>query len=267
MAVNDVEAIQSLVRRYYNKLVKDHFQDIDGEDDSSLSLTAPRAAIKRLCLHKDNDPLVLTILRLLIYWVEARGLFNEIIYGIPADDLHETVVFKPQIAIHWRESIEDARTNNAYPARARYTVRYKGDVATKADIDRIRVKINNIFNRPSTHRFTKGKDKYSYRDKIKGYSFIITANSKADAVDVINKLLEIQDDNPLEERFLTKSVREEIPTNPGTVRVDGELHKLPKIRRIARVKFTHAELKVHGMTRDILLTNNLGVRIPAGVDN
>ena len=55
----------------------------------------------------------------------------------------------------------------------------------------------SIFNTPRPHSFVKGREKFSYRDKINGYEFIITARDKSEAKDVINKLLEIQGDNPV----------------------------------------------------------------------
>ena len=267
MSTNQVEVVQSFIRRYINKAIREHFSDVSGLDEGSLNLSVPRQAIKLVCLHQDKDPIMLTILRLLIYWVEARGLFNEIIYGIPAQNFHETVIFKPQIALYWREDKDDAKAANRYPARARYTVRFKKNVTTRTDIDRIRIKINNIFNKPTTHKFWKGREKFSYRDKILGYEFIITARDESEARDVINALLEIQGDQPLVEKYLTRSTSDRNWNERETVRVDGEVHEKPKPRPIALVKFTHAELKVHGMTQDILLTDNQGLRVPAGVDN
>lgn len=262
MPVNNSELVQSFIRRYINKDVREHFRDIKGSDDGSLSLNVPREAIKLVCLHQDNDPLLLTILRLLIYWVEARGLFNDVIYGIPSSNLHETVIFKPQIALYWKETRESAKKDGRYPTSARYTIRYRGDVSTRAAVDKIRLKINSIFNKPSNHKFWKGRYKFSYKDKILGYEFIITARDKAEAKDVVNKLLEIQGDNPLVEKYLTKSESDRNWNERETVRVDGQVHEKPKPRPVAQVKFWKAELKVHGMTRDILLTDDRGINLP-----
>ncbi|NJO98674.1 MAG: hypothetical protein HC764_23950 [Pleurocapsa sp. CRU_1_2] len=103
MASNDIEIVQSFIRKYINKAVKEHFKDQVGEDETSLSKSTPRSAIKLVCLHKDTDPITLTGIRLLIWWVEARGLLDEFIYGIPYSQFHETVQFLPQIKLFWRE--------------------------------------------------------------------------------------------------------------------------------------------------------------------
>ena len=260
---NDVEFLQSFVRKYINKVVREHFKDIDVEEDSSLSTGTARKAIKRICLHKDKDSLTLTVARLLIWWVEAKGLLEDVFYAIPTSTFHESVVFKPQIVIEWRESKKDAQSNNRYPTKARYSIRWRGDYSTRNDIDQIRTKINNIFNKPNPHFFTKGKEKYSYKDKAKGYEFIVSAKDETEAKKVINSLLEIQDDNPLNEDYLTKSTVQGTTNTTETVKVNGETFKLPKRRPIGKVTFNRAEFKVHGMTNDILLTDRTGVNLPS----
>lgn len=262
MASQDVELFQSFIRKYVNKTVKAHFLDVDGDDDASLSLDVPRQAIKRVCLHKDTDPLPLTVGRLLIWWVEAKGLFNDVIYGIPSANFHETVRFKPQIKLFWREKTSDAREAIRYPIRAEYTVRYRGDYASRNDLELLKTKINRIFNTGTVHNFWKGREKYSYRDKEKGYEFIITAKNETEAKSVINALLEIQDDNPLNEALLTRSTKDKNWNEIETVRVAGETFKKPKERPIGRVYFTHAEFAVHGMPKDKTLVSNLPERIP-----
>jgi hypothetical protein len=262
VASNDIDLFQSFCMRYINRAVREHFKDVEGDDDGSLSRAVPRQLIKRICLHKDKDPIVLTIGRLLIWWVEARGLFDDVFYGIPSKTFHETVIFKPQIKLFWRESTQDAKDNNRYPIRAEYTVRYKGDVNSRSDIQLLKTKIERIFNGSTPHVFYKGREKYSYRDKDKGYEFIITARDESEAKSVINALLEIQSDNPLNENLLTRSTSDRNWNAIETVRVAGDTYTKPKQRPVGKVKFTHAELAVHGMPRDITLVSNLGTRVP-----
>lgn len=262
MASNDIELFQSFCRKYVNKQVKNHFSDITGNDDASLSRSTPREIIKRICLHKNDDSLTLTISRLLLWWVEAKGLFGEYIYGIPAINFHETVRFKPQIKLFWEEKLEDAKANGRRQLEARHTVRYRGNYETANDLADLATKIRSIFNNPSTHNFKKGRNKYSYRDKIKGYQFIITADSEDEARKVINALLEIQDDNPLTESLLTTSTKEKDWDKVETITVGGETFTKPVERKIGTVYFTHAELSVHGMVKDKTLVSNLSERIP-----
>ena len=262
MSRQDVEHFQSFCRKWINRTVKEHFKDLPAGTDGSLDTNSPRAVIRDVCLHKDTDPMTLTIGRLLIWWVEARGLLDEYIYGIPATNFHESVRFLPQIKLFWREDKKDAKTADRYPARAQYTVRYRGGYATRADLETLKSKLTRIFNTSVPHSFYKGREKFSYRDKEKGYEFIITARDETEAKDVINKLLEIQNDNPLNEVLLTRSTSDKNWNAKETVRVAGELYTKPKKRPLAKVVFTHAEFAVHGMAKDKTLISNLSERIP-----
>lgn len=262
MSRQDAEFFQSFCRKYVNKAVRNHFSDISNVADDDLSLSNPRQTTKKLLLHKDTDPIMLTIGRLLFWWLETKGLLDEYIYGIPASNFHESVRFKPQIKLFWREKTEDARTNNRYPARAEYSIRYRGNYATVNDLKLLTAKLALVFNNPTTHSFWKGREKYSYRDKDKGYEFIITARDETEAKDVINHLLEVQGDNPLNEALLTRSTKDKNWNAKETVRVGGETFTKPKERPIAEVWFTHAQLSVHGMTKDKTLVSNLPERVP-----
>ena len=259
----DVKFFQSFCRRYVNRIVKLHFSDLASINDGDLRIDSPRQATQKLLLHKADDPLLLTVGRLLFWWLETKGLMDEYIYAIPSTDFHETNKFLPQITITWRESIEDARSANRYATKARYTVRWRGDYATTNDINQIRRKVNLIFNNPTRHSFYKGREKYSYYDLEKGYRLIVTARDETEAKDVINKLLEIQDDNPLNESLLGKNTKDRNWDTNEIIRVNGQNYKKPTERPIGKVWFDKAEFKVHGMTHDILLTNRLGVNLPA----
>ena len=261
MSRQDVEHFQSFCRKWINRTVREHFRDLPPGTDGSLDTDSPRSVIRDVCLHKDTDTMTLTIGRMLIWWVEARGLFEDVIYGIPADSFHETVVYKPQIKLFWREKTEDARVKDRYPLRAVYSVRWKGDYASRNDLELLKTKLVRIFNSPVTHNFWKGREKFSYRDKLKGYEFIVTARDLTEAKTVINALLEIQNDNPLDESLLTRSTKDKNWNEINTVRVAGEIFKKPKERPIGRVYFTHAEFHVHGMPKPKTLVSNLPYRV------
>jgi hypothetical protein len=262
MASNDIELFQSFCRKFFNRTVIEHFKDVTNDDPDTLSRSVPRQLIKRICLHKDKDPMILTVGRLLIWWVEARGLLDEFIYGIPSANFHETVRFQPQVKLFWRESTKEAAVDNRYPARAAYTIRFKGDVSNRADILALRRKVELIFGGSTPHSFTKGREKYSYRDKEKGYEFIITAQNEVEAKSVINALLDIQGDKPLKEELLTRSTSERNWNAIQTVRVNGQAYTKPKQRPVAKVRFTHAELAVHGMAKDITLVSVVPTKVP-----
>jgi hypothetical protein len=118
MSTNDVELFQSFCRQYVNRLVREHFRDVSSDDPDGLSRSSPRPLIKRICLHKDNDSLILTIGRLLFWWVEARGLIEEYIYGLPSTDFEIKHTYYPQVQLHFREDRYSAADNERIPIRA-----------------------------------------------------------------------------------------------------------------------------------------------------
>lgn len=82
----DVKFFQSFCRKYVNRIVRLHFSDLGTVEETNLSLDSPRQATKKLLLHQADDPLMLTIGRLLFWWLETKDLLDEYIYGIPSTD-------------------------------------------------------------------------------------------------------------------------------------------------------------------------------------
>ena len=188
---NNVEIVQSFIRRYINKEVREHFKDVRGDSADSLSLEAPRSAIKLVCLHQDKDPIMLTILRLLIYWVEARGLFDEFIYGIPSTDFEISHTYYPQVKLHFREDRYESLTDNRRPARGEVSFRWMETDFSTANIDRLTDKIYADFVTP-VFSYQRGRELWSYADKSKGHYFQMTVDNEATAKKVIQQVIGLQ---------------------------------------------------------------------------
>jgi len=260
MANNDIEFVQSFIRKYINRDVKEHFKDVNGNDDGSLSLDVPRQAIKRVCLHKDSDPIMLTTLRLAIYWVEARGLFDEYIYGIPSTDFEIKYNYYPQIKFHFTESRYDSSTNNRRPIRSEVSIRWRdGDFST-TNIDRLATRIHNDFAKPRLN-FDRGRECWTYWDDRKGYRFTVYVKNELEAKKVIEAAVRIQDD---EEPDWDKNLREHKNgidyTAQETVRVRGETKRKPKKRPVGTVQYNYAELFIPGVTKPLILSDASGYR-------
>lgn len=260
MATNDIELFQNFCRRYVNRLVREHFSDIDNDDASTLSLDVPRQAIKRICLHDDNDPIILTIGRLLIWWVEARGLFDEFIYGIPSTDFEITHTYYPQVKLHFREDKYDAATNNRRPARSEVSFRWRENDYSTTNINSLANKILNDFARPVFY-YRRGRELWSYADKQLGYYFQITANDEANAKKIIEQVHRVQDDvEPNWTKYLRDHRDKKDYNAIETVRVMGETKRKPKKRPIATVYFAYAELFIPGTTQPIILVDRTGTK-------
>ena len=260
MARNDVELVQSFIRRYINEEVREHFRDVANNNSDSLSLDAPRSAVKAVCLHKDKDPLMLTILRLLIYWVEARGLFNDIIYGIPSTEFEIKYNYYPQVKLHFKENRYESSTNNRRPIRSEVSFRWRENDYSSTNVRNLANKIHADFAKP-VFNFDKGRECWTYWDDEKGYRFTVYVQSEAEAKKIIGQTIGIQDtelpdwDKNLREHKngINYDVRE-------TVRIMGETKKKPKKRPVGKVNYQHAELFIPGTTKPIILSDASGYK-------
>ena len=260
---NNVEIVQSFVRRYINKEVREHFRDVQGNDASSLSLEAPRSAIKLVCLHQDKDPIMLTILRLLIYWVEARGLFDEFIYGIPSTDFEISNTYYPQVKLHFREDKYEAIDRDRRPARGEVSFRWIETDFTTSNIDRLTNKIYDKFVTP-IFSYQRGRELWSYADKSKGHYFQMTVDNETTAKRVIEQVIRLQDDREPEwDKYLRFHQDKKNYAAVETVRVEGETIRKPKRRPVAKVKFAYAELFIPGKTKPIVLIDRTGNKVNA----
>lgn len=263
MASNDIELFQSFCRRYFNRAISEHFRDVTGDDDDSLSRALPRSLIKRVCLHKDNDPIILTVGRLLIWWVEARGLLEEFIYGIPSTDFEITYTYYPQVKLHFREDKYEAAVNNRRPARSEVSFRWREDDYTTANINTLTNKIVADFVNP-VFFFQRGRGCWTYWDDQKGYRFTVYAQSETEAKKVIEQVIKVQDETEPDWDNKLREHKDGVNyTLPETVRVMGETKRKPKKRPVATVKFAYAELFIPGLTKPIILVDRTGTKANA----
>ena len=255
MASNDIELFQSFCRRYVNKAVRNHFSDVSGNDDNSLSLNVPRETIKRICLHKDSDPIVLSVGRLLIWWVEAKGLFNDVIYGIPSTDFDASNTYYPQVKLYFFESRYESSRNNRKPIRSEVSFRWRETDFSRANITELATKIHNDFAKP-VFSFERGREFWTYSDKSKGYFFQCKVTNEAEAKKVIKQAINVQDNvEPDWEQYLRLHEDKQNYSIQKTVRVMGETYKKPKKRPIGTVRYNYAELYIHGIKKPIILSD------------
>ncbi len=260
MATNDIDIFQDFCKKWINKAVNKHFKDVEGTSDASLSLGAARQAIKRVCLHKDDDNMPLTIGRLLIWWVEARGLFEDVIYGIPSTDFEIKYTYYPQIKLHFSESRYESSNNNRRPVRTEVSFRWRDDNYSEASLTAIATKIKNTFAVP-VFKYGKGRNCWTYWDDQKGYRFTVYAQSEVEAKKIIGAAISLQDtetpdwDNKLREHKDGVNY-----TTQKTVRVLGKTEKSPKKRPVGTVEFQYAEMFIPGTTKPIILVDRTGYR-------
>ena len=260
MARQDVEHFQSFIRKYVNRSVREHFRDLPSNNDGSLNTNSPRNVIRDICLHKDSDPMTLTLGRLLVWWVEARGLIDEYIYGIPSTDFEIKYTYYPQVKLHFRENRYDSTNNNRKPVRSEITFRWRSEDFTTANINALATKIHTDFANP-IFSFNKGRDCFTYWDDQKGYRFTVYVQNETEAKKIIEQAIRIQDDvEPNWTNHLREHKSNESFTTTEYVRVMGENKRKPKKRPIGTVKYQYAELFIPGVTKPIILSDATSYR-------
>lgn len=243
---NITEQLQSFIRSFINRAIKEDFKDIDDIPLEQLDINIPRHAIKLICLHDDNDSLLHTIVRLLIY-----GLFVYLPtvliegYFIPYFWLQENYDFIPQIVFYFVDDPKNRLKKNK-PLEAETSIRLPfidiSQSSSKRELERIS---NKILLEMRGFKFTKGKIKYSYKDKFKKINMSCFVSDKTEAVSLFKAVLTcfdfIYDDENLTEHKSEKNF-----TVSEKRKVFGQTYEIER-RRSGVVEFNKATLHIAGI--------------------
>lgn len=254
---NDVERFQDFCRKFINRKVREHFTDLGG-DDWQPDFNVSRHFTRWVCTHTDNDPMMLTLGRLLVYFFKVQGLLEEPIFAMPATNLIESVLTVAQVILYFQESARDAVINKRpyRPLMAQHSIRVRDKFESANSVNALAKKVNQIFNTPA-FAYDKGRLKFTYRDRSKGHLLIITAINEAEARTVINKILNIVDETPdWDLLYESKSNRNFNKTEK--FKAGGETYKKPQNRPLGKVKFSHAELHIPNLAGNITLIDKRG---------
>jgi len=253
---NDIELLQQFCLRFVNKEVREHFKDLDGIADDSLDLTNSRHVAKRVCIHKDNDPITLTAARMLAFFFACESFQAQPIYGIPVTTFHESNYLKPQVSLHFIEKQSEANTANRRPVQAMVSYRIVDENITMSEVNALALKIKSDFATPKL-QFKKGRTKFSYRDKTKGYEFILTCFDETNAEKIIKAVLGLNN-HTYDDELLTDTESRKNWSVTGNQTILGKTYKKPVKRPIADVYFSHAELKIEGLPKPVILVDTTG---------
>lgn len=261
---SEFEFLQDLVRKWQNRIVREEFNDLGGDEfDPDISIS--RHAIRHGCTIKDNDTAEMTIMRLYLYYFVYRKAqdLQPPIYGIPTTAFQESFKFKPQIKLHFQEPEDDVEPGYR-PLIGEISLRVmdeESNTMTQTKVDRLAAKVRDNFTRP-VFVWRRGKDLASYFDKSKGYQFKILCRDQTEGKRIIEQVLDIQGHTPDWKNLNFSQNSEPIqafPIVPDTTRILGKSTKLPRKRPIAEVKFQYALLHLHGLEKSICLVDRSGI--------
>lgn len=248
--------LKSFLRKSYNREVNEWFKDITSElPDNSTG----RNQAKRACLILPTDSQSLSLMKMLAFrFTVQKTHLRPHIYGTPIGTLDAQRKYRPQIVLEFLEDENDLEIGYSR-VDGRISFRLMDETTStvsKTELTSIAKKIKAEFGTPKGYVWKKGKDLASYVDKPKGYQFQLLVKTKADAKEIIGKVLSLNSVSPNWNKFSYKEADNPTgayPTVPGNQTILAKTHKEPRRRPIADVRFQSAYCSIWGLPEPIAL--------------
>ncbi len=253
------EQFQDINKKIANKIVREYFKDIVALE-ADLDLTTSRQALLKACLHKEDDSLMLTIARNQLF--DQFTNYSRDRHPIATADLYNELsqenVTRPKVTLFFREDDDDV--DSGYQAvEMEVSWRLINETSasiTKSELTAIANKIKTKFGSSNGYVFKKGRKIVSYRQKAKGYEFLVRARTLADGKELIKDILTMNGDS-IETGLLKLSEVENeadaFPYNPGTQTILGKRHSKVRKRPLVNVRFRYAYASIYGVKRPLYL--------------
>lgn len=257
---NEWEHLQHTLQRVHNEAVRDFYRS---QPDNDIGTN--RSAAKHACLMKDDDTSTMTVLRFWLFWVVCRKMRDnfEPYYGISVEAMDAEVKYRPQITCYFSEEPHEVEPGYRR-IEGELSVRLMDKTPTtitQTDLQTYANRINSAFGQSNGFIWRKGKELYTYADKANGRRFKVLTRNQNDAVEIIQKLLDIVNES-YDSSFLKKNEAinpsSAFPTIPPNHSILNKTYRQPRKRPIAEVKFYYASLKIWGIGKPIILVDKTG---------
>lgn len=253
------EHLQDVIKKWFNREMRDYFADLNIDENWSPDLTTPRASLASACRHQDNDSLTMTLLKAWFFEHIKSQTYRVPYYGIPVTSFQEVRRFQPQIQLVFVEDLEDVEPGYT-PVVGEISFRIMGAAAmnlTPPDAKQLANKVKSALGEGGAgYLWRKGKDMASYTDWGQGYQLQLLVRSKAEARELIEKVLDIQGHTPKWSKLNYSENAEPVeayPTIPEREMIYGELRREARRRPIATCRFHYALLHLHGVPVPVVL--------------
>lgn len=247
---------KSFLRQVYNREVNEWFRDID---DPLPDNSTPRKQAKKACLIQSKDSQNLSLIKMLTFrhLVQQAHLRTET-YGIPVDTYQETVTFRPQVHLFFRQD-SNAVVGDKRPVEGEISFRLITETSATMTETKARLlasKIKNEFAINNGYIWKKGKIKCVYQDFDNGLDLRLLCLNETEGIEVINKVCDVVQ-SPYNSNYLKiQEPKRNSVTNPTSSQlVYGKQRRKQRWRPTANVRFRYAVLSVHGMQNRIILVD------------
>jgi hypothetical protein len=246
------EQLQDINRKVANRIVREYFKDVVNLE-SDLDLTAPRQSLLKACLHKEDDSVMLTILRNQLfnqYTTYARDQFP-IVAGSLLDEIDANITYKPKITLFFQEDADDVEADYR-PVRMETSWRLTDETSstiTKAKLTTIANRIKANFGSGNGYVFRKGRKVITYKKLNEGYKFSLRARDLDAGKALIREILSINGHSLDSTKLKIAEVDDEedaFPYNPGIQTVLGKRKSKPRSRPMTTVRFRYAYATIGG---------------------
>jgi hypothetical protein len=261
LAINfdEWEHLQSTLMNAHNRLVREEFSDVGG-DNWEPSITGSRASMRVAATIHKNDTAPMVACRLFFYYFTLRKTqdLQPMVYSYPVEDTQAVRKFRPQIVLFFQED-EDEVEDGFMPLRARISYRLMNENSTsitQTELTSFANRIKTKFGANNGYIWRKGKDMATYKDVENGYDFQLLVRSKADAKELISKVLDTNQDTPDWKHLQYKENDEPTsayPTLPPNQVILGDAIREPRRRPIGAVRFLYAYCDIWGRGKPVIL--------------
>jgi hypothetical protein len=176
-------------------------------------------------------------------------------------NLDAKVKYRCQVQLYFKQD-NDATPPGKDPLDAQISFRldetYK--TITEAKYKALAARIKTELSPNDGHRWNKGKYLCLYDDPEQGYHFQVYAISKAEGIEVIKKVLSIQNHTYNDKLFRCTEPERNSDNTPGSEIILGETRQLPRWRPTSNVRFQYADLIVWNVKEPICLVDMTGMR-------
>ncbi|BAY89660.1 MULTISPECIES: hypothetical protein [unclassified Tolypothrix] len=252
------EHLQDMIRLNHNKIVRSYFSDV-GDDDWVPEITSTRGALRTACTMLDSDTADMTLMRLyFLYDVLGYARSNLAVFYGSHDSVEAPVTGHPKVCFYFSQDAESV-AQGKQKLDAEYSFRLVDETQSTITETKARTLATEIKNLFISARqgivLTKSKTQYLYFHKERGYRLRIYGNTEADAVDIIQKLLQLTNTTYDQDRLTVAVPKRSNTATPETQVVYGKSTKKKQFRPTANVRFRYAYMEIPGKPIPVFLVD------------
>jgi hypothetical protein len=175
---------------------------------------------------------------------------SPVVIGVPKEqfDIGIEVKYKPIVQLYFQQD-RGAVVEDYSPVTAEICFRLMNEsteTITRANLETLAKKIKSEFALGQGYTFNKGKTIVHYNDRAQGYSLQLYVINEAEGIDVVKKVLGIQN-HTYNDEFLRKTEPKKSSVNAtANQTIAGKTYKKQRWRPTATVRFQWASLLIQG---------------------